>query len=1003
MPLTKPTLIKPKIGGDPDIWGDKLNKNLDMLDSFNKTIVEDGGRQDEELARLEKDKINKSDIDTVVKTVVDNYVDTVTKPDLGNHVDTVNKPELDRYTETKKGEINIFTEQQKVELDEHEKIKEGEITSFVESKKAELVEYVDTVSKVEINSHTEKKKQEIDVFTEEQKSELDAHEKLKEKELDSYEKQKESELNNHVETVNKVELKEYVDTKKVEIDEFTEQQKIELDAHEKVKEGEINTLVENKKEELVQYVDTVSKVEIDKHTEKKKTEITSHTDSKKLEIDSFTEEQKLELDTHEKLKEGQLDSYEKEKETQLDSHVETVNKVELQNYVDTKKIEINEFTEEQKSELDVYEKEKESELNTHTSNKIGEIDSHVTIKKDEINDFTEGQKAELDAYEKVKEGQLESFKDEKKVEITSHTDAEIERINATGIDEKQDKTDNTLETKDKTVVGAINELLNEKENLIVRSNAINSESTTDVATSKAVNDLRLEVNKKTINAGAGLATTIDIGGGQTISITPKNESILVDEDNIWVNIVNDFTTGGVNKVASAESIKVLKQLIDTLGGGGATKLLRASEVLGEYDYIGNLPSGGSSIAVGSRLFNPTLFLDGIRFEENRYSVELETGLITLNEPYANYDVVWVVEDQMPYHISFCFPTMNLLIASDDIKSRIKLGNVIKILGASDEDDGGHYLVKCEDTAKLNAVDIGEGRYLNEIPNTKISSIKAQVEQNKNDINQNKSDILSRVKYTEDSLNTVDKNIINSINQRRVQHNPRTGYSTDAEGGWWEIDSGNVIRDSITIEYVQTGGSQVPMSGKIVVDQGWNSAGNPIYIREWDCWQQDGRGVIVSKINSNQHIAVYVPKETLVIAYRTYEGQHIKLSMNRIGDIVDTPKMTRLDFLSTLIGGIAKSTNGWCRLVNGMLLQWGSYNMNVTLSPLQHSNTNITVTFPTSFSNTDYKIFGNNISYAQILPHLTGMRTDGSGLWLTNCSQVTHSNVGISIMWFAIGY
>lgn len=610
MPLTKPNLTKPKIGGDPDVWGDKLNKNIDLIDSFNKSIVDDGARQDEELSRLENEKINKTDLDTLVKNVVDNYVDAVTKPDLGNHVNTVNKPELDRYTETKKSEINTFTEAQKVELDEHEKAKEGEITQFVEAKKDELVQYVDTVSKVEINSHTENKKQEIDSFTEEQKVELDAHEKLKEGQLDAYEKTKEGQLDNHVETVNKVELKNYVD-------------------------------------------------------------------SKKSEIDNFTEEQKVELNEHEKLKEGEFDEY--------------------------------------------------------IAGKIGGIDSHVESKKDEINTFTEEQKVELDAYEKVKEGQLESFKDEKKVEITSHTDAEIERINATGVDGKQDKTDNALETKDKTVVGAINELLSEKENLITRSNAINSESTTDVATSKAVNDLRLEVDKKTINAGDGLATTIDVGGGQTISITPKNESILVDNDSIWVNIVNDFTTGGVNKVASAESIKVLKQLIDTLGGGGATKLLRASEALGEYDYIGNLPSGGISITVGTRLFNPTLYLDGVRFEENRYSVEFETGLITLNEPYADYDVVWVVEDQMPYHVTFCFPTMNLLLASEDIKSRIKLGNVIKILGESDEDDGGHYLVKCEDTSKLNAVDIGEGRFLNEIPNTRISSIKAQVDQNKSDI------------------------------------------------------------------------------------------------------------------------------------------------------------------------------------------------------------------------------------------------------------------------------
>ncbi|MGL6185550.1 MAG: gp53-like domain-containing protein [Clostridium chrysemydis] len=742
MPLEKPNLIKPKIGGDPDIWGNKLNENIDKQNSFNKQIVDDSSSKDQEIARLDRDKINKNDLDVFVKNVVDNYVEENTKPQLNQHVETVNKPELDNYTNTKKLELNNLTDTKKEELNVHEKLKEGEITQFVEEKKEELVQYVDTVSKVEINSHTEKKKQEINTFTEEQKVELDAHEKLKEGQLDAYEKTKEGQLDNHVETVNKVELKNYVD-------------------------------------------------------------------SKKSEIDNFTEEQKVELNEHEKLKEGEFDEY--------------------------------------------------------IAGKIGGIDSHVESKKDEINTFTEEQKVELDAYEKVKEGQLESFKDEKKVEITSHTDAEIERINATGVDGKQDKTDNALETKDKTVVGAINELLSEKENLITRSNAINSESTTDVATSKAVNDLRLEVNKKTINAGDGLATTIDVGGGQTISITPKNESILVDNDSIWVNIVNDFTTGGVNKVASAESIKVLKQLIDTLGGGGATKLLRASEALGEYDYIGNLPSGGISITVGARLFNPTLYLDGVRLEENRYSVEFETGLITLNEPYADYDVVWVVEDQMPYHITFCFPTMNLLLASEDIKSRIKLGNVIKILGESDEDDGGHYLVKCEDVSKLNAVDIGEGRFLNEIPNTRISSIKAQVDQNK-------SDILS--------------NAPNKMNQLFSRHYFHEIYSIG--------DENSVYSHAYPNGYDLT--SKSP-------------------------WTQY---VFRTKSNGDGFDQYILGNNSITINGRNIEGS------------------------------ISRNSNGWCKLSNGLIIQWVTFN-GIVGSNIQD------IWLPISFNTPVFKVSGNIVS------------------------------------------
>lgn len=192
----------------------------------------------------------------------------------------------------------------------------------------------------------------------------------------------------------------------------------------------------------------------------------------------------------------------------------------------------------------------------------------------------------------------------------------------------------------------------------------------------------------------------------------------------------------------------------------------------------------------------------------------------------------------------------------------------------------------------------------------------------------------KLNKTDEDLNTHEKIVVESINARKVLYNPRNEYYSDLSSGWWEIESNGVKRDSITIEYVQTGGSRVPSSGKIVIDQGWDSVGYSLYIREWDYWQQDGSEVVVSKVSSTQNIVVYVPQETYIVAYRTYEGQQIKLPMKRVGDIADTTKLTRADFLSTQISRIEKSNNGWCRFVNGLIIQWGTVTIPNNTSPVR---------------------------------------------------------------------
>lgn len=479
MALIKPKLVKPEIGKDLNVWGDKLNENIDSQDSFNQKIIDSDATQDQELVRLEEQKIGKGELDTLVQNTIDNYIVTNVKPDLGNHVENVNKPDLDRYTTTKTEEINTFTD-------------------------------------------------------------------------------------------------------------------------------------------------------------------------------------------------------------------------------------------EEKKELDVYEKNKEDEINSHTISKKTEIDTHTTEKE-----------SELDMFKQAKEQELETFTGTKTEALTAHADAELERMKAGGLDTKQDKTDNALNTNSKTIVGAINEVNSNKVSTSMRSSAIDSQSETNVANSKAVATVNANKAEKTINlnAGKGLIGGGDLSANRIFNVVSADEGIIVNEDNIKLNVVDDLTTGGAKRALSAEQGKVLQQKIEAINVATTMHLMKGSEKMGEYDYQGTLVKGTKTITVGKILFNPTLYLDGSRIEATKYDLEANTGTITLKEIYSEqYDTTYVVEDEMPNHITFCFPTMDLLKSTDDALSRIEVGDIIKILGRSDADDGGHYLVKCELTAKLNAVDIGEGRFLNEIPNTNIKTI-----------------------------------------------------------------------------------------------------------------------------------------------------------------------------------------------------------------------------------------------------------------------------------------
>lgn len=206
--ITVPNLVKPTVSGSINQWGYILNEDLDKITEFSKKIVSDSEMQNQELARLENEKLNIEDIPSKVEPVVQEFLETTIKPEIDDYIDTVSKPDITKHVETKKQEINTYVNTtSKPALDSYEKEKEKELNTYTTTKKGEL------------DSHTIAKKGELDTHTGKKKSELDAYEKTKEGELNTFTGTKKTEITNHT------------NTKKGELDTYTTQKKGEITTH----------------------------------------------------------------------------------------------------------------------------------------------------------------------------------------------------------------------------------------------------------------------------------------------------------------------------------------------------------------------------------------------------------------------------------------------------------------------------------------------------------------------------------------------------------------------------------------------------------------------------------------------------------------------------------------------------------------------------------------------------------------------------------------------------
>lgn len=261
--ITVPKLEKGVIGGDIDRWGYKWNENIDKLSEFHIKVIADSEMQNQELARLENEKLNIEDIPSKVEPVVQEFLETTIKPEIDDYIDTVSKPDITKHVENKKQEINT---------------------------------YVNTTSKPALDSYEKEKEKELNTYTTTKKGELDSHTTVKRGELDAYEKTKETELNNYTGT-KQTQLDSYTNTKKGELDTHTTAKEGQLDTYTTGKEGELDTHTAEKKSELDTYEET-KEGELNTFTSAKKTEITNHTNTKKGELDTYTTQKKGEITTH---------------------------------------------------------------------------------------------------------------------------------------------------------------------------------------------------------------------------------------------------------------------------------------------------------------------------------------------------------------------------------------------------------------------------------------------------------------------------------------------------------------------------------------------------------------------------------------------------------------------------------------------------------------------------------------------------------------------------------
>lgn len=249
----------------------------------------------------------------------------------------------------------------------------------------------------------------------------------------------------------------------------------------------------------------------------------------------------------------------------------------------------------------------------------------------------------------------------------------------------------------------------------------------------------------------------------TTKITSTNNGISILNNKVSLNTVNNLIDGGINKPLSAEQGKILKGLITAINVPKNSPITNVRQP-SFLEYNGTLSAQGDKIASGKKLYNPVLYLDGIRIDREFYKVNKEKGLIELKQPYAHYDVTWTIEDTLPNNIKFSYPTINQLMKDDFAKNLINLNDVIEIEGKIEPNDGYRSLYKCVNTR--TDYNIGSYKYLQEIKDEKIIKLIQGLETAGIETNQTLSIKINELKKVADN----NSNIIKNLNTNKLDKN-----------------------------------------------------------------------------------------------------------------------------------------------------------------------------------------------------------------------------------------
>lgn len=212
--LHKPTLTKPQIFGDMNVWGYILNDNIDKTSVFITELMQDLENKDQEISRIEREKVSKSEVIPFIEEKVDNYIELNVKPELDTWIDTVTKPDLDTYISQKKGELDRYVREVKnVELDRYEKEKETEIHQYVSTEIESITNH--TTSKItEVTEHTDSEKVRITTFVD---TEIQRVKNETDTQIATITDEGKKVINEYVNTTSKPDIDNYVKGKEKEL------------------------------------------------------------------------------------------------------------------------------------------------------------------------------------------------------------------------------------------------------------------------------------------------------------------------------------------------------------------------------------------------------------------------------------------------------------------------------------------------------------------------------------------------------------------------------------------------------------------------------------------------------------------------------------------------------------------------------------------------------------------------------------------------------------------